>query len=78
MPEYKDLPDEQFDKVALRYNSQRDVYGFITILSLTRRQKQHKCFEQIVKYVLEKASKHCNNERLREVFESVLGKSCKA
>jgi hypothetical protein len=45
MPEYKDLPDEQFDKIALRYNKERDVYGFITVLSLTKRQKQNKCFQ---------------------------------
>ena len=45
MPEYKDLPDEQFEKIALRYNKERDVYGFITVLSLTKRQKQNKCFQ---------------------------------
>lgn len=45
MREYKDLPDAEFDKVALRYNSQRDVYGFTTILSLSRRQKDNKCFQ---------------------------------
>lgn len=39
MPEYKDLPDAEFEKVALRYNKDRDVYGFITALSLTKRQK---------------------------------------
>jgi hypothetical protein len=44
MPEYKDLPDEQFEKIALRFNKERDVYGFITVLSLTKRQKQVKAF----------------------------------
>lgn len=67
MPEYKDLPDEQFEKVALKYNSERDVYGFMTILSLTRRAKQHRGFQQIIDYVLAKAAKHCN-ERQRENF----------
>ena len=38
MPEYKDLSEEEFNKVALKFNSTRDVYGFVTILSLTKRQ----------------------------------------
>ena len=38
MPEYKKLSDEEFEKIALRYNRERDVYGFITLLSLTKRQ----------------------------------------
>jgi hypothetical protein len=38
MPEYKALSDEEFEKIALRYNRERDVYGFITVLSLTKRQ----------------------------------------
>jgi hypothetical protein len=35
MPEFKGLSDEEFAKVAVKYNSQRDVFGFSTILSLT-------------------------------------------
>lgn len=45
MPEYKDLPDEQFEKIALKYNQTRDVFGFISILSLTKRIKLVKCFQ---------------------------------
>jgi hypothetical protein len=37
MPEYKDLNEEEFNKIALKYNNTRDVYGFTTILSLTKR-----------------------------------------
>jgi len=73
LPEYKDLPDAEFDKVALRYNSQRDVYGFLTVLSVTRRRKQHRAFDQVLQYVLAKAGKHCN-ERQRELFEGILAK----
>jgi hypothetical protein len=35
MPEFKGLSDEEFTKIAVKYNSQRDVFGFSTILSLT-------------------------------------------
>ena len=37
MPEYKDLNEEEFNKIALKYNADREIYGFATILSLTRR-----------------------------------------
>jgi hypothetical protein len=39
MPEFKGLTDEEFAKVAVKYNSQRDVFGFSTILSLTYKPK---------------------------------------
>lgn len=71
MPEYKSLTDEEFEKVALRYNKERDVYGFITVLSLTKRQAQNKYFQQIINYVCDKAAKYCN-DRQREQFESIL------
>lgn len=61
MPEFKSLSDEEFEKVALRYNKERDVYGFITVLSLTKRQAQNKCFQQIINYVCDKAAKYCND-----------------
>ncbi|TNV78286.1 hypothetical protein FGO68_gene12590 [Halteria grandinella] len=73
MPEYQDLPDDQFDKIALKFNQDRDVYGFMTILSLTKRAKQIRGFQQIIDYVLAKASKHCN-EKQKETFTEVLGK----
>ena len=38
-PKYKHLNDEEFQKVVNKLNMQRDVYGFTTILSLTRRAK---------------------------------------
>jgi len=34
-PEYADLPDEDFEKICLKANLERDVFGFIAILSLT-------------------------------------------
>jgi len=44
MPEYKDLPEAEFNKVVLRLNNERDVYGFTTILSFKRQMKQMKSF----------------------------------
>lgn len=37
MPEYMNLNDEEFEKVLLKFNESRDVYGFTTILSLTKK-----------------------------------------
>lgn len=71
MPEYQALTDEQFEKIAFKYNQQRDVYGFISILSLTRRASQYTCFKQIIKYVLDKANKY-QNERQREQWQTIL------
>jgi phage terminase Nu1 subunit (DNA packaging protein) len=39
MPELAKLSDADFAKVAVKYNSQRDVFGFSTILSLTYKTK---------------------------------------
>lgn len=34
-PEYADLPDDEFEKIALKFNAKREVYGFISIASLS-------------------------------------------
>mmetsp|Transcript_16083 Transcript_16083/g.11323 ORF Transcript_16083/g.11323 Transcript_16083/m.11323 type:complete len:136 (-) Transcript_16083:332-739(-) len=62
MPEYADLDDEAFDKVALKYNKERDVYGFITILSLTYLKEKHDFLKVINDYILQKADKYLNND----------------
>ena len=35
-PAYAKLSDEEFNKIALRFNAKRDIYGFITILSISK------------------------------------------
>ena len=35
-PKYSDIPEDEFNKIMLKLNSGRDVYGFVSILSLTR------------------------------------------
>ena len=45
MPEYNNLPEAEFNKVVLKFNATRDIYGFTTVLSLTKRQKENKCFQ---------------------------------
>ncbi|CDW91073.1 UNKNOWN [Stylonychia lemnae] len=72
-PQYKHLNDEDFQKVVNKLNTQRDVYGFTTVLSLTRRKNQHKCFQQIIDYVTEKANKHCNDKQ-KDQLTTILNK----
>lgn len=38
IPELQNLSDEEFAKQAIKYNSERDVFGFSTILSLNYKQ----------------------------------------
>ena len=35
MPEFQNLSDEEFFKKAQKYNAERDVFAFSSILSLT-------------------------------------------
>lgn len=59
-PEYQNLPDEEFDKICLKANKERDVFGFISILSLTWSRLKDKWLNQILEYILFKAEKHCS------------------
>ena len=62
IPELQKLNDEDFAKEAIKYNSERDVFGFGTLISLNywssiKRDKKHlKDFTaQIMQYVFKKA-----------------------
>lgn len=58
-PEYMKLPDSEFEKIVLRENLKREVYGFITIMSISRSWKQIHFLKQIYEYVFAKAEMHC-------------------
>eukprot|EP00347_Sterkiella_histriomuscorum_P017446 403349340 len=75
-PQYQHLSEDEFQKVVNKLNSQRDVYGFTTVLSLTKRQKQNQCFQQIIKYAVEKAEKYCNDKQRQIVENILLKKNC--
>lgn len=75
-PQYAHLSEAEFQKVVNKLNMQRDVYGFTTVLSLTRRQKQVQCFQQIVKYVLDKSEKYCTERQKEQLENALLKKNC--
>lgn len=72
MPQYADLEDEEFDKIALKYNKERDVYGFITILSLTYLKEKHSFLKVILEYVIAKAEKYLTNDAKLNKLKSIL------
>lgn len=50
-PEYAKLNDEEFEKIALKLNGKRDVYGFISILSLSMSRNKLDWLNDIYKYI---------------------------
>lgn len=50
-PDYAKLSDEEFEKIALKLNGKRDVYGVISILSLTWSRSKLDWLNEIYSYV---------------------------
>jgi hypothetical protein len=50
-PEYAKLNDEEFEKIALKLNGKRDVYGIISILSLTWSRNKIDWLNDIYSYI---------------------------
>ncbi len=57
-PEYAKLNDEEFEKIALKLNGKRDVYGVISILSLTYSRLKIDWLNEIYNYVHKRAEKY--------------------
>jgi hypothetical protein len=55
-PAYDKLSDADFEKVAKIANSKRDVYGFITILSLSKYKNKLNWLGNIYDYIMSKAT----------------------
>ena len=71
-PAYAKLSDEEFEKIALKMNAKRDVYGFTTILSLTWSKDKLPWLNHIYKYVMEKAEKFSASESKLKRFKQIL------
>ena len=54
-PANEKLSDAEFDKLAMKANATRDVYGFITILSLSKSKDKLPWMDKIFTYVMGKA-----------------------
>lgn len=74
-PEYADLPDAEFDIIAQKFNAKREVYGFISIASLSWSYKKLPWLQTIYNYALQKSDKHyTQNPTKQEQFKKVLEK----
>lgn len=51
-PEYAKLDDDEFAKVAEKANEKREVYGFLSIISLTWSKSELPWVSHIYNYVL--------------------------
>ena len=73
IPELQTLSDQEFAKAAAKLNSERDVFGFSSILSLNfkilRKLKTEPFLLQIFNYVLSKADQYCKQG---SEFKSIL------
>ena len=54
-PKYAKLSDAEFDRICLKMNATRDVYGFISIVSLTYLKAKIPWLDHIYKYVIAQA-----------------------
>ena len=57
-PEYAHLSDSEFDKICLKMNATRYVYGLTSVLSLTYLRKKHSFLQTIFDYALLNADKY--------------------
>mmetsp|Transcript_36570 Transcript_36570/g.56129 ORF Transcript_36570/g.56129 Transcript_36570/m.56129 type:complete len:165 (+) Transcript_36570:71-565(+) len=72
-PQYEGLNDEEFDKVVLKMNGKRDIYGFATILSLTKFQESLPWMKVIFDYSIDKAKTYCpaDSKRFSHIFNTL-------
>ena len=77
MSDLKDLPDEEFEKVACKYYAERDVFAFSTILSLNYKanQNKHPFLKTIYDYAMVKAEKHCSGGKFQEFKQLMTSKN---
>jgi len=70
-PAYANLNDEEFDKIARKLNATREVYGFLTILSLTWSKSKLDWLNHILKYVMLKGEQNLDSNSFKS-FKRIL------
>jgi hypothetical protein len=55
-PLYENLSDEEFAKIAYKFNEKRDVYGFISIISFSYSLPKIPWIQHISNYIHHKAN----------------------
>lgn len=68
---YDKLSDAEFEKIAMKANATRDVYGFITILSLSKSKEKLPWLNKIYSYVMSKAQKFYDDaNKLKQLIDN--------
>jgi hypothetical protein len=67
---YGHLTDEDFEKMRVKFNMDRDVYGITTVINFSKREKKQ-YLEDIYGYVMFKAKKFLKKDDLKK-FISIL------
>ena len=68
---YDKLSDAEFEKIVMKANATRDVYGFITILSLSKSKDKLPWLNKIYSYVMSKAQKFLDDaNKLKQVIDT--------
>ena len=70
-PRYAKLPAKEFRKIVTKSNASRDIYGFTTILSLTRQISKRPAMKLISEYLLRKADGNIE-DKLMPKFKSLM------
>jgi hypothetical protein len=68
---FEKLSDAEFEKIAMSANAKRDVYGFITILSMSKNLGKEKWMTHIFNYIIKKAEVYLeDSHKLKTIIES--------
>ena len=67
---YKDLDDKEFEKMRIKHNNDRDVYGITTVIDFSNRDDK-KYLDEIYGYLMYKAKKNLAKDQLKK-FISIL------
>ena len=62
---YKDLSDGEFEKIRIKHNNERDVYGITTVINFSKREGK-KFLEDIYGYIMFRAKKTLDKEKLKK------------
>jgi len=67
---YGHLNDTEFEKMRIKHNNDRDVYGITTVINFSKRENK-RFLEDIYSYIMYRAKKHLDKDQLKK-FISIL------
>lgn len=70
---YANLTDEEFEKMRVKHNNERDVYGITSVIDFSNRENKQ-CLEDIYGYVMYKARKQLDKEKLKKFINILSNK----